>query len=204
MEDYSRFLYKPFSEETVKLLEKYPEFQFDVPDKQKVINYLILLYDLASSEVKNHSDRLYERKKFSALKAGFKLNKEGHFENWVEDILVGENDSFNDAMIRFVRFFALPDLPAHTAYNEMIDHEFTSAAKEKDSKIIKIIMINIDELRGKIESLERKIFTGEETENVRKALYRLMEKQRLPRPEIIAKDIENKDLKLPDPYKIQE
>jgi len=201
---YSKFLYQPFSADTVKALEKYPEFKFKVPDKQKAIDYLILLYDISSNEVKASSDRLYERKKFAALKAGFKVDKQGHFSEWVEDIIVGENDEFNDAMVRFVRFFALPDLPALTAYNEMIDHEFTSAAKEKDSKLIKVILANIDELREKIETLERKIFTGDETENVRKALYRLMEKQRLPRPENVAQDIESRELKVSDPYNFQD
>jgi len=200
--DYSRFLYKPFDKKTVDTLEKqYPEFRFKVPDKQKAIDYLLLMYDIASGEVKTYSDRLYERKKYAATKAGFTLNKKGEFDEWIEDIIIGENEQFNDAVVRFVRMFGLPDLPTLVAYNEMIDHEFSSSAKVKDHAMIKTIIQNIEGLRTKIEQLERKIFSGEETENVRKSLYRLMEKQRLGlRPEEKAVEIAENRVNVDDPY----
>ena len=200
--NYEKFLFDPFGKDTVSKLEQYEEFKFECDNKDKVIAYLILMYDLSSSEVKAHSDRLYERKKFAALRAGFKF-KDGVFPKDIEDIIVGENDDFNVAMIRYVRMFGLPDLPKHTAYNEMLDSELSAAAKERDYKLHKVIMDNIESLSVKIESIERKIFTGDETENVRKSLYRLMEKTRVPRPEYMAQDIASKSLDLPDKYELQ-
>ena len=201
--DYSRCLYDPFGKDTVQKLEQYPEFQFECEDKAKVIAYLILMYDIASSEVRTYSDRLYERKKFAAIKAGFKLDKDGKFDEEIEKIIIGENDAFNDAVIRYVRMFGLPDLPRHTAYNEMLDKELAAAHKETDPKIRKVIRENIDELSKEIEAIERKIFTGEETENVRKSLYRLMEKQKLGlRPEDMAVAIEEKKIRVPDVYNL--
>ena len=97
--------------------------------------------------------------------------------------------------------FGIPDLPVLTAYNEMIDREFSAAPKESDPKLRKVIMLNIEELTSKIEQLERKIFSGEETENVRKSLYRLMEKQKLGlRPEEMAVSLQDKSAAFPDPY----
>lgn len=200
MPDYSQLIFDPFAPDTITKLEQYEEFQFSVPDKPKMCAYIVLLYDINSDLKRNYPDNLYERKRNAALSAGFTIT-DGHFPGWVEDILVGDNDKFNDAALRFVRMFGLPDMPAYLAYTEILHKQVSAALKETDEKKLKIIQENIESSRTMVAQLERKMFGGEEVESVRAALYRLAEKQRLNlRPEHKAQQIETKTLSLPDPY----
>lgn len=200
MADYSQLLYQPFEPETITKLNQFEEFSaLVVPDKQKTVAYIIFMYDLMS-DMKKLYEGLYERKRNSALAAGFTL-KEGRFDGWVETILVGENDAFNDAALRYVRLFGIPDASAYMAYTEILHKQVTAAMRETDEKKLKIIQENIENAMQKVTVYERRIFSGEETESVRAALYRYAEKQRLNlRPEHIATLIEKKELTLVDPY----
>ena len=200
--DYSKCLYDPFDKQTVSKLEGFPEFQFECKDKDKVIAYLILVYDRNSDLFLMHSDNLYMRKKEAALRVGFKLDSEKHFEDWVEQILTGENEQFNLAQFRYIRLHGIPDLPVLIKYLEMLDSEM-SGVLPTDPKKRGDVMKNIDELHKKIELLEQKIFTGKESEKARESLYSLIERIRVPRPEYIAQDIANKELDLPDKYEFQ-
>jgi hypothetical protein len=201
--DYSKCLYDPFDKQTVSKLEGFPEFQFEVKDKAKVIAYLILVYDRNSDLFLMHSDNLYMRKKEAALRVGFKLDVKKHFEEWVEQILTGENEQFNLAQFRYVRFHGIPDLPVLIKYLEMLDAEMAGVLPSDPLKR-KYVMTNIEELHKKIDDYEQKIFTGKESERARESLYSLIEKIRVPRPEYIAQDIASKSLDLPDPHGFQQ
>ena len=198
--DYSKFLYDPFSKDTVSKLEQYEEFQFECKDKVKVVAYLILMYDINNTDFRRAYSDLYERKHKCAVTAGFELDDKGHFSPEIESILVGKNDMFNDAMARYISLFNIPDLPAHTAYSEILAKECIVAQKERDSKILKDVIANIDRARKNVEDCEVRIFTGIEVENVRKALYRFAQKKRLGlRPEEKAreiKDVSDKKIKM--------
>ena len=76
--------------------------------------------------------------------------------------------------------------------------ELEAAFKETDPKERKVIRENIDKSTERISEYEAKIFGGQEVENVRKALYKFMESEKLRlRPEAIAEDTAKKKLKLP-------
>jgi hypothetical protein len=201
--DYSKFLYDPFSKDTVSQLEQYEEFQFGCKDKSKVVAYLILMYDINNTDYRRAYSDLYERKHKCAITAGFELDESGHFEPDIESILIGENDQFNDAMARYISLFNIPDLPAHTAFTEILAKECIAAQKEKDSKVIKDVIANINNARKNVEDCEVRIFTNIETENVRKALYRFAQKKKLGlRPEEKAREIKDKKLNVPDVYNL--
>ena len=199
--DYSKFLYDPFNKDTVSQLEQYEEFGFQCKDKPKVVAYLILMYDINNVDFRRAYSDLYERKHKCAITAGFEI-EDGKFAPDIEAILVGENDQFNDAMARYISLFNIPDLPAHTAFSEILAKECIVAQKEKDSKVIKDVIANINNARKNVEDCEVRIFTGIETENVRKSLYRFAQKKKLGlRPEEKAREIKEKKLNVPDIYK---
>ena len=200
MADYSQLMFDPFGTDTVNQLEQYEEFSFKVPDKVRACAYMIIMYDPRSYMKKLYPDNFYERKLKSAIAAGFKTI-DGKFEPWVEQILVGENDDFNDAELRFTRMFGIPDYPAFIVYSDILDKQFRAAKKESDPKKLQVIQANIKVAMAEVSLYERNIFGHEETENVRAALYRLAEKQRLNlRPEEKAVEIDNKALKVHDPH----
>ena len=200
MADYSLLLLDPFAPETLKTLEEFEEFQFDAVDKKKVVAYIVIMYDIKSDMKKLYPDNLYERKQKSAVAAGFKIT-DGKFDPWVEAMLVGENDEFNEAVLRFVRMFSKPDLPAYIAYTEILYKQVIAAMRETNASKLKVIQMNIESSRKMVASLERGIFSGDEVENVRAALYRLAESQRLLlRPEDKAREIDAKTLTMTDPH----
>ena len=200
MANYSQLKYDPFSPDTLTKLEEFEEFQFTVPDKQKAVAYIIIMYDL-KSDIKKLYEGLYERKRNAAIDAGFTIT-DGKFPQWVEDMIVGENDAINDAILRYVRLFGIPDATAYLAYTEVLHKQVLAAMRETDEKKVKVIQGNIDYAMEKVRYYETKIFSGEEVESVRAALYRYAEKVRLRlRPEDIAQSIEDKDLAhLINPY----
>jgi len=195
--NYDKLPYPPFNKKTIERLNEFSEFKnFRHKEKENLIYYLILVYDRNSDLFLIHSDNLYLRKKEAAIKVGFKLDKEKHFEADIEAVLVGENEHFNLCVFRYVRMSGVPDLPVLIKYIEMLDHEMAAPLPDKPKERADV-RNNIDVLLKKVEELEIKIFTGRESEAARESLYRLIERIRVPRPENIADDIENKTLDLP-------
>ena len=193
-------LYDPFDPGTVDKLNEFIEFaQFKIKQKEKFITYLILVYDRNSELFVLHADNLYLRKKEAALKAGFTVNTDKHFPDYVESVLVGENEEFNLCQFRYIRFAGVPDLPVLIRYLEMLDKEMSGKLPDDPAKR-GVVMKNIEALHDKIDVLEQRIFTGRESEAARESLYRLIEKIRVPRPEFIAQDIKTKTLNFIDPY----
>ena len=199
MADYSHLMYDPFSAETLRTLEQYDEFRLTIQDKEKVIAYIILLYDPSSDLKRLYPDSLWERKYQAAVRAGFQTT-DGHFASHVEDLIVGNNEEVNQAILMYVRLSGQADLPAYLAYTEVFYKQVLASLKEKDEKRLKGIQENIRNSREEIAAIERKILGGEEVQAVRSALYKLAEKQRLNlRPEYKAQEIEVKSVTLSDP-----
>ena len=181
-------------------LKSFPEFNFTVPSGatwEKIVNYMVYVYDPNSELLKLYRDDLYRRKREGALKAGLKIGKDGRFMPEIEAIIVGENDEFNMALVRFARSVGIADYPSYLAYGEIFFKEVEASQKEKDPGKRKTILQNLKESGDKLASLERKIFTGDEVLNVRNALYQTAEMQRLGiRPEEIAKQIQEGKVEL--------
>lgn len=190
--DYSNMQYPPFDKSTIGRLDVFPEFRnFEIADRDKFIFYLILVYDRDSDLFSFHgADSLYIRKREAAIKVGFKQDKDGHFDKYVEEVLCGENEAFNMCQFRYIRLSGIPDLPVLIKYIEMLDKEMSTPLPDKP-KDRQYIQDNIETLLTKIEGLEVKIFTGKESEKARESLYKLLEQERVRlRPEYVAEAIQ--------------
>ena len=195
--DFSKFLYSPFDPNTVKELEKFPEFQIKLPQKDKVIAFMIILWDFNNTEFRKLYPDYYTRKREAALAAGLKTANNGHFPEDIEAIITGLNEDFNIAVVRYLMMHSIPDYPALVAQKELQAKELVAAFSPSEAKDRKIIRENIDKSTEQIAQYEAKIFGGAETENVRKALYRFMEADRIRlRPEFLAEDTAKKRLNL--------
>ena len=203
MSDFSSYLFNPFAPDTVAKLEQYPEFQFKNPKKSAIIAYLCLVYDHNSDLTKLYPDNLSRRKREAALQAGFKIGADKKFPQDIEDIMVCQNPDFNKALVRYSRLFGIADLPSYNFYTEALFSEIESGYACTDSKVKKTIIENVEKTRTILSQLERKMFSGEESVELRNELYRVAENERLGlRPEEIARSIANKTLELPDPQKM--
>lgn len=200
--DDSIYLIKPFDSSSLKKLDKYEEFRADAKlPLTKLKNYIILLYDI-NSEMREQISDLGQRKSLAAEVAGFPLF-DGKFHEGVEDMMIGRNKKFNDMLVRYITLFNSPDYITYTAQWELLYKEITRSFTAEDSKETKEIRLNIDALRKNINELSRIIFYGEDNKELRKALYKHMESDKLRlRPEYFAEDIQNDKINISaDPYK---
>ena len=202
MAKFTNYLYDPTDPDTPSRVQRdIPEFQLHCPDITKLILYTIYVYDPHADLLKLFPTDFNRRKREAALKAGFTFNNEDTFDIWVEDCIVGANDNYNSAIVTFVTRFNISDLPSYVMYRQVFFSEFSAAMGAKDSKEKKAAMDNAEVARKQLQELEKKLFTDEETINVRNALYVLAERHKLNlRPEDKAKEIETKTLNISDPY----
>lgn len=187
----TRFLYNPFEQDTIgKLVAKYDEFGFkfiNFENKKKIVSYIILMFDFNTPLREDILD-YNERKRTAALLAGFKVGDGGYFKKEIEDALIGQNDDVNRAIIRYTMLFSNPDYMMLVSFYDMFFRENEEAFK---SGATKTKIENIDKLNKAIKKLTKEIFGGEESVNLRKALYGSADEMRVAlKPEDVATRLE--------------
>lgn len=196
MSEYSHLMFDPFAPDTVQKLEQIPEFRFTMKDKNKAIAFLILAWDVNNRSWQKQFTRYLDMKREAALLAGFELDRSNKFPRHVEDMIIGANEEFNRAVIRYLYLTGIPELPALSAHRELQSVEMEAAFNPGTTpKERKEIRVNIDAGTERISEYEEKIFGGRESESMRTELYRYMESMKLRlRPEDIAKAISTRSV----------
>ncbi len=186
--DISKFRFNPLDVNIVDILEKeYPEFceNFGV-DKGKAAVYLICFYDLRSPFTERYPD-LIEKRKRCAHVAGFPFDKEGRYKKPYEDLMVGDNEAFNNASFAYMRSFGSPEYMALYIFWGYLASEYKNASREYNPKTNSESIKNVKLLLTEIKSLTEELFSGKETLNMRIALYSGIEKEtKMLRPETIS------------------
>lgn len=197
MIDFSTLMYDPFSKETVYKLEQIPEFQFKSKDKDKIIAFMILVWDHNNREWQNQFTRYADLKRESAILAGFKLNSKNRFDEEIENIILGKNHEVNRAIIRYLYLSGVSELPALAAHRELLAAEYEMAfGGNTDPKERKVVRENIDKGTEKMKQYEQLVFGGSEVSSLKTELYKYMESQKLRiRPELIAESTRSGNLK---------
>jgi hypothetical protein len=195
--DGSKFLIDPLASNEVLLskFKQYPEFREDLTfDKYSGIRHIILMYDIHNDEVQALYPDYMSRKRSCAQLAGFELTK-NRFNEDVEQAILGKNPVFNSMILRYVRLFNNPDYVAYVSFWEMLVQNFSQSLAETDVKTINTIRTNIDGLRNQISVITKSIFRGDDSDELRKALYATMEEEKLKlRPEFMANQILKKQV----------
>lgn len=197
------YRYNPDSKSEISKLLDFDEFKFEPPSGttfEQIAKYIIYLYD-KDSELRSLIFDYRERKKESAKRAGFRRNNDGHFNEESEKIIFGKNEVVNHAIMFYLRQSNDPDFILYSAFWELLSKEIEESFSTGTPKERETVRKNIEELGNKISELEKHIFGGVESEELRRTLYADMEKQKLRlKPEISAKDIKAKKLTVGDPY----
>jgi len=167
--DTSKFLENPKKEDFVdRMIKRSPVFNLNINrvNTKKVLTYLTLVYDKESyfrRDIKSYGSR----KTQAGITAGFSLRKTSDFDPYVEKAMLGENPSFNKALVQYLAL--LFDIE----YTRLIIYELnyykkaesaTQSLNDKDKTLF-------DKLALDMRQLEVDIFGGEETISARKALY---------------------------------
>jgi hypothetical protein len=168
-----------------KELGKIKEFKADPGvgiDNNKLMIYVILMYDKASPYRRKYNDVL-KRKIEVAHDCGFETVEGGNFDTPIEDFLKGKNPIVNKKIVQYVRMhrsFKYSYLVAieSSYYNlmlEILGGETKNLAKAKD-------------LRDDLEENLSEILNQDNNPYLKDEILRYMESERLElRPEDIAK-----------------
>jgi len=191
--------YDPFDPDLIQKLENdYGKIDLGI-DKKLAAKYLVLFYDINTPFRERYPD-VIERRKRCAEMAGFPLDDNKHYPQRYEDLMIGENENFNTITYQFLKSFGSPDYIALQILWKIYGNEFINAAKNVDSKTYKDTINNTLSILKHINDLTKTLFSGEESQNMRMALYKGMEKElRMPTPENIA-NAEDIDELLHNPY----
>ncbi len=145
-------------------------------DEKKVIQYIILMYDMQSPLIKSKPD-YFQRKFECALLVKFPTHKK-EFTEEVDNILVGKDDVVNHTIVSYILSYGLPSYGLFQAFAALIAFEMQKIYAGKGTKDSQTIL---DKATLKIQTLERELFrSGNEDEfyRVRQALYSRAEKER--------------------------
>lgn len=187
--DTSRFLYNPLDEKLLVKLDKFNEFKVGLGalSKQRVVQYIILMYDKNNDEVRAEFP-FYPQRKFQVAKTvGLLTDKKT--PKAVEDMMVGQNEKVNKMIIRYLTLFNNPDLLMLASYYEIyIKLNLQSYSGTFDSKTIS----DLEKVNSSIKDLTENIFGGKDETELRQELYKSIEEESLGiRPEEIAKAIKD-------------
>lgn len=185
--DISVLMFDPWSKETVTRLEENDEFKqpFGI-DKQKVISYIILVYDL-KTQLRKEYPFFNQRKVVAAELAGFPKKKDGKFTVEYENVLIGKNERVNKAISKYIRLFYNPKYLMLVYYWSILSLEFENINNKKESSDFKNTIANIEKLEAKIVECEEFLYGGQEQRDAVQALYEEVEKENLRlKPENIA------------------
>ena len=168
------FLYNPFDKDSLKKLQEIDEFKPNPADldKEKLLRYIILMYDFNTPLRKEYPD-YWKRKKEASKLAGYICNV--RLEKRVEELLLEKDMEINNMILKYIMLHGDPDyVMLHTYSHMYVIINFNARSGEFGKDDIK----NIKELNIQIKELTERLFGGEPTDSLRNLLYKRIEEDR--------------------------
>jgi len=171
-------------------------------NRDDVFKYIILTYDVKSPYVLKYKEWA-QRRRETAKESGFPT-KEGKYIPEAERIILGKNQNVNKLIIRYLFLQNDIDFIRYQSYQALYFKQIKDSLEkdfEKPSDYDKLKQ-NIDILADELKSLQNAIFFGDETGELKKALYDFAGKISTDfRPEDVAKRLnEEKPIVDEEPY----
>lgn len=167
-------------------LLKYKEFQssFLPLNRVCVLRYITYVYDENSPF--RDIPGLYERKRLSAIEAGFELGDNEEFSKEVEDLIIGNNKKITDMIVRYIQLH----YNRKFTYYIYLEDQFEKILKDGISGSENIEKMK--KLQKELESVYDEMLYGDTKGDLLKELYKFVQKERLGiSPEEISEKIKN-------------
>jgi len=184
--DTSGYLYDPKDKDSYQKLLKFKEFQEDIPlNKDKLMQYIILMYDMDNEDVRTEYPFYPQRKRevcrIVHLTRGVKMGEQ------LENMLIGLMPEVNAMIVKYLSLFNKPEVIMLSAYWEI----FIELSKRQFSgQFDKNQVDYIKKLKEDIDALTEGIFRGKDETELRAELYKSLKDQTLGiKPEEIAERI---------------
>lgn len=172
--DLSKCLYDPRKTTLLNDVKHIPEFNVEIsyrPSRKGLLTYIVLMYDHQSPlwrEVRS----LPARKGVAMELAGFKTDKNGRFEKYIEMVLEGRQPPVNSMIIKYLSLLNSPKWSQLIAFENLYYMELAKVQAGKYGKTGDIIK-SLDSLSSSIEKLTEEIVGGSgEAEPVLAAIYK--------------------------------
>lgn len=162
-------------------LNKYWEFLEEVPDKNKVIRYIVFFYDRKTPLAR--IDNIPSRKVEAALLAGFELDGEV-FSEYVEEVLSCDNTIVNAMIVRYLRLnnnhkFAMLSTTTELFYRELREQLDGKGDFKKSQAMEK-----------EITKITEELTQGDNNSNLIQDMYQLVDMEKIGlSPEDIAERV---------------
>ena len=184
--DTSGYLYDPKNPESYQRLLKFKEFKEDLSfNKDKLIQYIILMYDMDNEDVRTEYPFYPQRKReiCRMVKLG-RASKDGKMGEVLENMLIGLVPEVNAMIVKYLSLFNKPEVIMLSAYWEI----FIELSKRQFSgQFDKNQVDYIKKLKEDIDALTEGIFRGKDETELRAELYKSLKDQTLGiKPEDIA------------------
>jgi len=165
-----RFIFNPKSPDFEdKLVSVNPIFNLS-RNRKKWLTYLAICYDVNSEIRRNHPEYM-QRKFLSAQIAGFKLDEQsGKFTKYVEARLLKQDEEFNKVVSEFCRKVINKDYELYELLIDKFNLELEKRNASGDT-LDETGRKNLQAMKKDIEDLEKIIFGGEESVELKNQLY---------------------------------
>ena len=192
---YSKCLVNPFWEDkavTDKMIALHNDFK--AMPSAEVFRYIILMYD-KNSQLRQDYINMVDRKHRAAELAGFTKTKSGKYSERYESVMLGQDDTANIQIVRYILQFNENDYLSLCAYTELLVAETIDSMKAQDASDRQKIVGNIKNITAELRAIEERMLGQDNYKKMRDALYASIDKNRLQlRPEQVAKVLTEKKL----------
>jgi hypothetical protein len=170
--DFERCVFNPLVKKGVDVEEVYPELRdregFLVGNfgsglkRSKVIRWVMALYQPESPLIRDFVD--YKVRRYQAgLLVGFDMSEDGgSFKKGYMDLVMGLNGRVNRFVVDFCRIMRDDDYTEMRVYQDKLYRMLGILAESDKASDDKVMLVNIKELKERIEALRKKYLVGDE------------------------------------------
>ena len=167
---------------------------FKAMPSAEIFRYIILMYD-KNSQLRQDYINMVDRKHRAAELAGFTKTKSGKYSERYESVMLGQDDTANIQIVRYILQFNENDYLSLCAYTELLVAETIDSMKAQDASDRQKIVGNIKNITAELRAIEERMLGQDNYKKMRDALYASIDKNRLQlRPEQVAKVLTEKKL----------
>lgn len=153
-----------FEKKLIEISEELGEEIYNVNRKKSLI-YISLMYEF-NSQLRNMFPNLLDRKRNASIIAGFSMST-GEFAEEVQRCILGQNERFNKKIVKYLSLSNSIDFMTYAVLEDVLYHWLEDSLKKPS----KGAQESIIKLRAQLDSLRQSLFGGEETQDLKKALY---------------------------------